>query len=61
MHGGMALVLNVAILIEIDKPQPTSKTYLAYIVGYIVFLYLIGNKLCPCKHNRRWFPLSMIM
>lgn len=61
MHGGMELVLNVAILIEIDKPQPTSKTHLAYIVGYIVFLYLIGNKLCPCNHNRRWFSVSMNM
>lgn len=43
MHSGMELLLNIAVLIEIDKPQRTSKTYLAYIVVYIVFLYLIGK------------------
>lgn len=38
----MELVHNIAVLIEINHPQPTSKTYLAYIFGYIVFLYPIG-------------------
>lgn len=40
MCGGMELVHNIAILTEIDQPQPTSKTYLTYTFGYIAFLYL---------------------
>lgn len=38
----MELVHNIAVLIEIDHPQPASKTCFACIFGYIVFLYPIG-------------------
>lgn len=54
-----AISAYIALATEIDQPQPTSKTYLAYVFGYIVFLYLIGQKLCPCQHDCRWFSLLL--
>lgn len=38
----MQLMHNIAVLTEIDQPRPTSKTCLADMFGYIVFLYPIG-------------------
>jgi hypothetical protein len=53
--GGMELTHDTALLTEIDQPQPPRETYLAYVFGFIVFLYLMGYKLFLCANNHRWF------